>query len=183
MSAREIRVGLPVSGSGRFQLHGQQALNGIRLWQAYVNAKEGIPVGNICRPVRLIWYDDEARTSRTRANVLRLLRDDRVDILLRPYSSSLTMPVAEIAEEHKEVLWNYGGTSDELFDHGSQYIIGISSPASDYFRTLPRWIAREQPELRRISILYSAKGTFARQVRRGLIEASQEMATQFSRFR
>ena len=28
------------------------------------------------------------------------------------------MAVGEIAEEHKKVLWNYGGSSDEIFSHG-----------------------------------------------------------------
>src|SRR5262249_40530767 len=60
-----------------------------------------------------------------------------------PYSSSLTMSVAEIAEEYKKVLWNHGGSSDEIFRHGWRYLVGIQSPASDYLRALPYWLAEE----------------------------------------
>lgn len=84
------------------------------------------------------------------------------------------MGAADIAEEHHKVLWNYGGTSDEIFTRGWQYIVGIASPASDYFRALPRWLAQKDPELRRIGVLYSQKGTFGTQVNRGVLEAAQE---------
>lgn len=164
MNDHEIKVGLSVSLSGRFQLQGQHALEGILLWQRRVNAQGGIPIGSVSRSIRLIWYDDEGRVTRTRENVLRLVRDDRIDILLGPYSSNLTMTAAEIAEAHKKLLWNYGGASDEIFDRGWQYIIGISSPASDYFRTLPHWLAKNDPEFRQICVLCSANGSFGRQM-------------------
>jgi branched-chain amino acid transport system substrate-binding protein len=170
MRQPEITVGLSASVSGKFWLQGQQALNGVLLWQAYANAQGGISLEGISRRIRLIWYDDESHGRGNRKNVLRLLRDDQVDILLGPYSSNLTMAAAEVAEEHQKVLWNYGGTSDEIFGQGWRYIVAISSPASSYFRSLPRWLAHEYPQLRQICVLYSAKGTFGRQVNLGLRE-------------
>jgi branched-chain amino acid transport system substrate-binding protein len=172
---REIRVGLSASISGTFQLQGQQALDGALLWQSHANTEGGICVnGGTPRHVRLIWYDDGGRVSRTRENVLRLIRNDNVDILLGPYSSGLTMAAVEIAEEHKKIMWNYGGASDEIFSRGSRYTIGIASRASDYLRALPRWLAKEYPNLRRICILYSRQGTFGWQVARGILESAQE---------
>jgi branched-chain amino acid transport system substrate-binding protein len=169
---REIRVGLSVSVSGRFQLQGQQALSGILLWQSYANAHGGIsPNAGEARSVRLIWYDDGSRAHRARDNVLQLIRNDNVDILLGPYSSSLTMVAAEIAEEYKTILWNYGGSSDEIFSRGWRYMIGMASPASDYLRAFPHWLAEQHPALRRICVLYSAGGTFGWQVARGILES------------
>lgn len=175
MTHHEIRVGLPVSVSGTFQLHGQQALDGALLWVSHANTEGGISIGDgPPRYVRLIWYDDGSRVSRTRENVLRLIRNDHVDILLGPYSSSLTMAAVEIAEEHKKIVWNYGGASDEIFSRGWRYTIGIASRASDYLRALPPWLAKEYPDLRRICILYSRQGTFGWQVARGILESAQE---------
>jgi len=175
VSDDEIRVGLSASVSGKFQLQGQQALNGVLLGQSYANDQGGISInGEIPRAVRLIWYDDASRVSRTRKNVLRLIRDDNVDILLGPYSSILTTAAGEIAEEFKKILWNYGGTSDEIFNRGWRHMIGIASPASDYFRALPLWLAKQFADLRRICILHSSKGSFGRQVVRGVLESSQE---------
>ena len=170
----DVKVGLSVSISGKYRQQGQQALNGLLLWQSHTNAQGGIPVGSVTRPVRVVWYDDESRSGRARENVLRLLRQDRVDILLGPYSSNLTITAAEVVEEQKKLLWNYGGTSDEIFSRGCKYLVGISTPASDYFRDLPGWLARQHPELRRICVLYSGKGTFGGQISRGIIESAQE---------
>ena len=177
MSDHEIRVGLSVSVSGRFQLQGQQALNGILLWQSHANAKGGISLnGGMLRFVHLIWYDDGSRGRRARENVLRLIRNDNVDILLGPYSSGLTMAAAEIAEEHKKILWNYGGTSDEIFSHGRRCLVGIASPASDYLRELPRRLAEEFSEPSRICVLYSGSGSFGWQVARGILRSAFNVA-------
>jgi len=87
-------------------------LNGLRLWQSYVNGRDGITIGQAAsQPVRLVFYDDQSRASLTRQNALRLLRQDRVDALFGPYSSGLTMTVAEVAHEQRKVLLGSGSTS------------------------------------------------------------------------
>ena len=59
-----------------------QALNGVLLWHSHANAQGGISIdGDIPRAVRLIWYDDGSQISRTRENVLLLIRDYNLDIL------------------------------------------------------------------------------------------------------
>ncbi len=134
-SKPEVTVGLSISLTGRFRPQGQQALQGIRLWQSHINARGGIALRNgEKRSVRLIWYDDRSQISFAQKNVFQLLREDKIDILLGPYSSSLTTAAVEIAEECKKVGWNYGGSSDEIFSHGRRYLVGIASPASDYLR-------------------------------------------------
>jgi len=174
MNEQEIRVGLSASVSGRFELLGRQVLEGCLLWQSYVNGQGGIALSRgENRPVRLIWYDDSSQTRNARNNVLRLVGEDQVDVLLGPYSSSLTMAVAEIAEAGKKVLWNHGGSSDEISERGWKYLVSLSSPASDYLRAFPHWLAKERPELRRIAVLYAKPGSFAGQVARGVVESAQ----------
>lgn len=179
MSGPEITVGLSISLSGRFHLQGQHALQGSLLWQSRINSQGGIVVRHgEKRFVQLIWYDDHSQISCARKNVLRLLREDQIDILLGPYSSSLTMAVVEIAEEYKKVLWSHGGSSDEIFRHGWRYLVGIASPASDYLRALPHSLAEESPALRRICVVYSDRGTFGWQVARGIMESAAAVARQ-----
>ena len=88
------------------------------------------------------------------------------------------MAVAEAAAEYSKGLWNHGGSSDEIFFHGRQYLVGIASPASDYLRGLPRWLAEEAPALRRICVLYSSRGTFGHQVARGIMESVRALGRQ-----
>ena len=120
MSARsEILAGVSLSLSGKFKLQGQEALNGLRLWIDYVTPT---------LPFRLIVYDDESRSELAKNHVLRLLTQDRVNFLLGPYSSMLTMAVAPIAEAHGKILWNHGGASDAISSQGWRLLVSLVSP-------------------------------------------------------
>ena len=60
-SRQEILVGLSISLTGRFSAQGRQALDGLRLWQSYVNGQDGITIGQPApQPVRLLFYDDQS---------------------------------------------------------------------------------------------------------------------------
>ena len=172
-SRQEILIGLSVSLTGRFSAQGRQALDGLRLWRSYANSRGGIKMRQAApRPVRLVVYDDQSRLTVVRENALRLLREDRVDALFGPYSSGLTMKIAEVAHEHRKVLWNHGGSSDEIANRGWRHIVSTPTPASDYLRDLPGWLANHSPGLRKMCIVNSTRGTFASQVTRGVTEAA-----------
>src|SRR2546426_6192692 len=172
-SRQEILVGLSISLTGRFSAQGRQALDGLRLWQFYVNGRDGITIGQAAsQPVRLVVYDDQSRASLARENALRLLCQDRVDALFGPYSSGLTMTVAEVAHEQRKVLWNHGASSDEILNRGWQHLVSTPTPASDYLRDLPRRLARQAPALRTICVVHSTRGTFASHVARGVVQAA-----------
>ena len=172
-SRREILIGLSISLTGRFSAQGRQALDGLRLWQSYVNSRGGITFGHAPpRPVQLVFYDDQSRAGLARENALRLLRQDRIDALFGPYSSGLTMTVAEVAREHRKVLWNHGGSSDEILNRGWQHVVSTPTPASDYLCDLPRRLASQAPGPRKICIVHSTRGTFASHVARGVVQAA-----------
>jgi branched-chain amino acid transport system substrate-binding protein len=172
-SRHEILLGLSISLTGRFSVQGRQALDGLRLWQSYVNGQKGLTIGRAApHPVRLVFYDDQSRAKLARENALRLLRQDRVDALFGPYSSGLTMTVAEVAHEQRKVLWNHGASSDEILNRGWRHLVSTPTPASDYLRDLPRRLGRQAPALRRICIVHSARGTFASHVARGVVQAA-----------
>lgn len=172
-SSREVIVGLSVAVTGSLSRHGRQALDGARLWASYINQVGGIAISSReRRAVRLVWFDDESRIERARQNVSKLLTDERVDLLLGPYGSATTLAVADVADRNGKILWNHGGSSDEIFSHGFRRLVAIASPASDYLRALPRWLATSRPSLRRIAIVHPARGTFGAQVARGVVEAA-----------
>jgi len=113
-----IVAGVSLSLSGGFRLQGQEGLDALRLWADHIQQAGGIAVGpsGSHLPLRLIALDDGSRAERARENVLRLLTEDRVDLLLGPYSSGLTRAVAPLAEGHGKILWNHGGSSDAIAD-------------------------------------------------------------------
>lgn len=172
-SSNEIVAGLTVATTGRYARSGQQALDGIRLWQSYINESGGMVLAGRQLPVRLLYYNNQSRVSPTRRNVLRLLHFDRVSILFGPYASVLALAAAEEATRQQRLLWNHGGASDEIATRGFRVVSGLS-PASDYLRGLPALLVERWPQLRRICLVLKANGTFAFDVARGLKEAVEE---------
>ncbi|MBI4380770.1 MAG: amino acid ABC transporter substrate-binding protein [candidate division NC10 bacterium] len=163
-ASSEVVAGVSLSLSGRFRLQGQAALNGIRLW---------VDQTSPFLPLRLIVLDDESRSEQAREHVLRLVTRDRVDLLLGPYSSVLTMAVAPLAEGHGKILWNHGGASDAIYEQGWRHLVSLPSPASDYLRALPILVRQTDPEIGRIGILHAKAGSFAAHVARGATEGAK----------
>ncbi len=163
---------MSISLTGKFSRQGRQALDAARLWAAYTDEQGGVAVGRDLRRVRILYYDDESRAAKTRENIARLVQKKRVHILLGPYSSGLTLAAAEIAGEYKRLLFSHGGTSDAIYQRGFSRVIGVGSPASEYFRGLPLWLEKHSPALRKVTVVYSAAGTFAAKVIRGFTEAA-----------
>jgi branched-chain amino acid transport system substrate-binding protein len=177
--AKELRIGLSISLTGKFSRQGHQALNAVRLWAAYTDEQGGVAVGDAPpRRVRILYYDDESRAAKTRENIARLVQKKRAHILLGPYSSGLTMAAAEIAGEYRRLMFSHGGTSDAIYQRGFSHVIGVASPASEYFRGLPLWLEKHVPELRTILVAHSPAGTFAAKVMRGITEAAVALGHQ-----
>lgn len=172
---RELVAGVSLSLSGRFQLQGEQAFRGLRLWADWVAGAGGLSLGpeGPRRPLRLHCLDDESRAARAEETVRHLLTHDRVDFLVGPYSSGLTEAVAPLVEARGKVLWNHGGASDAIFQPGGRRLVSMPSPASDYLRALPAWVRRHDPEARRLSILCAERGDFAGHVAEGAADGAR----------
>ena len=164
-----IRVGMPISLTGMFKTQGNQALSGVMAWVQDVNESGGIYVGDIGSrlPLSLHYYDDESQVTSARLATLKLIRDDKVDLLFGPYSSALSLGAAEVANEHARILWNHGGASDSIYEKGYRYVVGILTSARDYLEGLPDVVRDSLPRASTFAILNSNKGSFPRMISEG----------------
>jgi branched-chain amino acid transport system substrate-binding protein len=157
-----IKVGAALSLSGGFALQGRQAARGLRLWAEDVERAGGVAVrdrdGRL--PVEMVIYDDESRTGLAAARVEKLIAEDRVDLLIGPYSSALTMAAAPVADRYRKVLWNHGGASDAIARRNFRFVVGLASPASQYFVGILRMLMHVAPSATRVAFVYGARGTF-----------------------
>jgi branched-chain amino acid transport system substrate-binding protein len=154
----KIRLGLSISLSGKYAIQGRESFEGISLWVKNTNSKGGIRLGKQGGrlPVELVYYDDESSADKCRRITEKLIADDRVDILIGPYSSGHTLAAAEVAEGHRKVLWNHGGSSDEIFNKGFKYLVSTITPASRYMAGIIEMVRKLDGEAKGIA-LFSAK--------------------------
>lgn len=175
MTQDSITLGIAISLSGRYALLGRQVLEGLECYIRDVNATGGMRLGSENRklPVSLIVEDDESDEAKVRSLTEKLITHDKVDLLMGPYGSGLTLAAAETAEAARQVLWNHSGSADEIFECNLSWVVGLLSPASQYLCAILELLCTLDPEAKRVALL-SAKTGFATDMASGALAWIQE---------
>ena len=157
---QRIKFGVSISLSGRYSLQGIESFEGFKLWVKEVNQSGGIFLRKYDKkiPVELIFYDDESTAERCKSLVEKLIVEDNVNILIGPYSSGLTRAAVPIAQDFKKILWNHGGSSDDITKEGYTNIISAITPASAYFTGIIKLVRKVDPSARKV-VIFKTKGS------------------------
>jgi len=123
-----IKIGTTQSLTGHYSEQGTEQLRGLQMWAADVNARGAL----LGRTVEIIYYDDGSRDAGTVAGFERLLDDDKADLLVGPYSSSLTLKASLVAEAHNTPMVSTAASAEEIWNRGLKNIFGADTPADDY---------------------------------------------------
>ena len=123
-----IRVGVTVSLTGDYAAQGSEQLKGIQMWAHDLNARGAL----LGRPVEIVYYDDKSDPATSEALYERLVSEDKVDLLLGPYSSGLTLAASRVAERHAFPMVATGASSTEIWERGNRYIFQVDAPADTY---------------------------------------------------
>jgi branched-chain amino acid transport system substrate-binding protein len=118
---RVVRLGLTVSETGEFRDQSASYVNGIRFWAADLEERGA----NV---IKLVTYDDESNAERAAELYERLITEDQVDLLIGPFSSTLALAVAPVAERHNFPML-VEATAPKLFEQGYRNVFGIYTPA------------------------------------------------------
>lgn len=174
---KPIRAGFSATFSGRYKLMGKESFRGIMLWAEDTNKNGGIYVKELDEklPVELVYEDDGSEPEQTKKITEKLIIDKSVDILLGPYSSSLTRAAAEVSSRLDKTLWNYGGSSDDITGSGYKNVISSITPASEYFGGILELFRNIFPDSTRIAVVYAQNSGFSKTVADGLVKFAREL--------
>lgn len=126
---------LPLTGWGSDA--GGYNNRGYLLWEKHVNEDGGI----LGRPVELLIYDDQSDPTTTARLYERLINEDKVDVLIAPWSDDMTMPATTVAERYGKPIVTGGATLDAIWGRGFQYVNGLLPSSYDYVGAPMRLIA------------------------------------------
>jgi branched-chain amino acid transport system substrate-binding protein len=148
-----ITAALTLSLTGRYERQGAEAAEGIRLWAEAAG-------------VRLTLADDHG--SRETAIEAYSGWINTADLLIGPYASGLVRAIAPLVRHAGRVLWNHGGSADDLAQPG---IASLPAPASSYFNG-----AVDQAADKKVSrlVIVEGSGPFARTVAKGATARAAE---------
>jgi branched-chain amino acid transport system substrate-binding protein len=156
-------IGLTLSLTGRYAPMGRQAAAALELFAADQNAAGGIEIGGQRSELTLLCLDDQSNPKLCTEIYRSLCYENRADVIFGPYSSDLTRVAAPIAESAGMVLVNHGGADDSLYHRKYRLIVGVLSPAGDYFRGLAHLVSQLKLWRKRIATV-TFETPFARAV-------------------
>ena len=126
-----IRIGASLSLTGTYAKLGKYQHEGYQLCQKDLNAQGGL----LGRKVEFVVYDDQSMPPTGVRLYERLLTEDRVDVVMGPYSSPVTEAVANVTEKYKKVMVAPLAATTGIFrkEPRRKYIFMVLSPAEVYF--------------------------------------------------
>jgi len=129
-----IRIGASLSLTGTYAKLGNYQHEGYRLCQKDLNAKGGL----LGRKVEFVVYDDQSLPPTGVRLYEKLLTDDKVDVVMGPYSSPVTEAVANVTEKYRKVMVSPLAATTSIFrkEPRRKYVFMMLTPAEGYFEGL-----------------------------------------------
>jgi len=162
-AADPIRVGVTASLTGVYAAPGRNMLEGLKLWAYDVNARGAL----LGRKVEIIAYDDESDPATSARLYERLISEDRVDLLIGPYSSDVTLAASDVAERHDLPMVSGSAAAGDIWNRGYRNIFQVDAQANHYMDLLIE--SASDAGLKRIALAYAGTD-FPREVARGVRE-------------
>jgi ABC-type branched-subunit amino acid transport system substrate-binding protein len=148
MTSSPTTAALTLSLTGPFARQGTDAAEGVRLWAEAAG-------------VRLALVDDAGSAATAVEAYGQWVAS--VDLLIGPYSSGLVRAIAPLVGDTGRLLWNHGGSADDLVRPG---VVSVPAPASSYFDgVVEEAVARQVDQL----VVVRGAGRFARAVADGAV--------------
>jgi branched-chain amino acid transport system substrate-binding protein len=121
-------VGVAISQTGAHAELAADYAKGIELWRDEANASGGL----LGRRVELRLLDDASQAVRTREVYLRLIREEKADLLIGPYGSAATLVAAAETERARRVMINGAGPASVVHSRAPKYLFQSGLPYAAY---------------------------------------------------
>jgi len=155
LAADEIVLGSAISQTGKYAREGKFYVDAYTLTVDAVNKAGGVKVGGKSYKLALKLYDDQSDPNLSVRLFTRLVTSDKVNFLLGPYSSGITIPASAVSEKYEMPMVQGGGASGKIFDRGYKYIFGTLPKAEFYFQAAIEAAAKFTPRVQTAALLYS----------------------------
>jgi hypothetical protein len=145
----QLRIGACLSLTGRFAKFGRQAALGLQAWRTLDGGAD-------------LLIEDDRSDRKTLEETLPNVAA-KCDILLGPYSTVLMRAAGRMAAESGWLVWNQGGSGDDVEQAHPGHVVSVLTPATRYAEPFLRLVSGPG---RRLCIV-QGPGSFGRQVADG----------------
>ena len=154
-SADTIVLGTAMSQTGKYAREGKFYLDAYTMTVDAINKAGGVKVGGTAYKLELKVYDDQSDPNLSVRLFTRLVTSDKVNFLLGPYSSGITIPASSVSEKYEIPMIQGGGASGQIFSRGYKYIFGTLPKAEFYFQSAIEAATKMNPPVKTAALLFS----------------------------
>lgn len=127
-AAEPIRIGISLGLTGSYARTSAKQKNAYMMFQEDINTKGGV----LGRPIEFVLLDNGSDSQQAASQYEKLIVEEKVDFVIGPYSSKLTLAIAPVVERHGHPTLAAGGAADAIWEQGYTSIFGMWTPASRY---------------------------------------------------
>ncbi|NOX26066.1 MAG: amino acid ABC transporter substrate-binding protein [Deltaproteobacteria bacterium] len=153
--AKTIKLGCAISFTGAKSRSGKLYRDAYNMAVKQVNDDGGVKVGGEAYQLKIVYYDDKSNPGESSKLIEKLLAEDKVNFLLGPYSSGITIPDSLVARRYRVPMIEGGGASGKIFSHGNKYVFGTLPPAGQYFKSTLEMTQTLKPAPKTLALLYA----------------------------
>ncbi len=123
-----LNIGASISTTGTYSKPGKYNQEGYLLWEKHVNERGGL----LGRPVKMVIYDDKSDPATSIKLYEKLITEDKVEMVIGPYSSPITQAASVVSEKHKMLMVASLAATTSIWERGFKYLFMTISPAEVY---------------------------------------------------
>ena len=151
-----IKIGTSISLSGDFAADGKALQQGYQLWQEAVNKQGGL----LGRQVQFDFLKDDSTTTQVTANYQKMISVNHDDLIVGPYSTSLTIAASIVAKHYNRVLIEGAGVAPKVFSQGFNDLFSVSLSATNYLKSFVYFILSLPLAQRPHTVAYATSDDF-----------------------
>lgn len=176
-----FKVGVITSLSGDLATGGNVTKRGYDLWADAVNAQGGIQIKDKKYTVKLFYADAQSEPSQGASAAERLATQEKVDFVLGPYSSGVTLAVAPVLEKYKIPMITGSAESPMIWKQKFFYTFGTVPPVNYTGATPIESLAKLNPAPK-TAVILGSNDTFSKATAEAFKEAAEKLGIKVLKF-
>lgn len=152
----KIRIGFSISITGPYAAGAIDQMRAYEMWLEEVNKEGGIFVKDVNKklPVEFVYYDDKGETGTAVKIYEKLMEEEKVDLLLTPFGSTLVFAVMPIADKYKIPMLGATAASTKIRKVNPKYFWFITPCQPDkVMNSMVNFLKAHQ--IKKVAVIYA----------------------------
>jgi branched-chain amino acid transport system substrate-binding protein len=149
-----IRLGASLSLTGRLSTEGRLVRDGYDFAVRHINQRGGLELGGKKYQFEIKYYDDESDTNTAVRLTERLIVEDKIPLLLGPYSSGATVATSTVAERHNVPMVAAHAAATSIYERGYKNIFATLNTVDQYTLNLIKLAAEQSPKPKTLALIH-----------------------------